>query len=116
MWSHVLDFLTGPFHVIFMDEHELDMEHLRRKPRHVMEPFYKRYNYIDDTYHMVPSYYTEKFAVHKVLDPSYFKEYEGWYINVNNAITYTALRQTTPPDSFKDMYISTSTRAWRMWP
>ena len=110
MWSHILDFLTGPLHVIFMDEHELEMEHLRRDPHYSMEPFYQRYNYLDDTYHTAPAYYTEKAPLHKVIDPSYFKAYEGWHINIKNAITYQALKNMMMIfHGFQDLYISSST-------
>ena len=109
MWSHILDFLTGPFYVIFMDEHELDMEHLRRDPRNSMEPFYQRHNYLDDTYHTAAAYYTEKAPLHKVIDPSYFKEYEGWHISTRNAITYQTLRDMMITHGVKDLYISSST-------
>ena len=115
MWSHILDFLTGPFYVIFMDEHELDMEHLRSDPRNSMEPFYQRYNYLDDTYHTAPAYYTEKAPLHKVIDPSYFKEYEGWHISIRNAITYQALRDMMTPHGLKDLYISSSTSTTAMF-
>ena len=86
------------------------MEHLHRDPHYSMEPFYQRYNYLDDTYHTAPAYYTEKAPLHKVIDPSYFKAYEGWHINIRNAITYQALKNMMMIfHGFQDLYISSST-------